>query len=126
MLKQRLFASLGVAWSMLFIPLLIAGQDASTKQPSNSSVSAPILRRVGLRNLGTFDRSTMGEIAARIDQLDDRPRVETPYNQAKVNHMKTALQQMWKEKGINVGVASKLTQICNSHAAILEFIVYKQ
>jgi hypothetical protein len=125
-LKRRLFASLGVALSMLFISLLIAGQDAGTQQPSNSSVSAPILCRVVLRNLGTFDHSTMGEIAARIDQLDCRPRVETPYNQAKVDHMKTALQQMWKEKGINVGVESRLTQIPNSHAAILEFIVYKQ
>ena len=96
------------------------------QQSSDSTLAAPVLRTVTVRHLGSFDASILKEISSRLEQLKYRPRVETPYDQKKVDNMKKVLQDLWKERGGAVNADSKLMQIRDTRYAVLEFVVYKQ
>jgi len=65
-----------------------------------------------------------------VNKLGDRPRVETAFDQNKVENMVKALEQFWKNRGIAVEVrvrVNNLTEVPNgSRYAVLEFDVYKQ
>jgi hypothetical protein len=124
--SKTLFFSVSLACATLLCVTLAAAQDSNTQQSSNSTLAAPMLRRVVVQHLGSFDATTLEEISSRVRQIRYRPRVATPYDQGKVDNMKKVLQRLWKERGVAVNVDSKLTQIRDTRYAILEFVVYKQ
>jgi hypothetical protein len=123
--KRLFFVSFGFVCATLLCPPLAAAQNANSQVEKKSDVAAPILRRVLVRHLGSFDANLLEEVDARVGQITYRPRVETPYDQDKVDNMKKVLQELWKERGVSVAVDSRLTQIRDTHYAILEFTVYK-
>ena len=121
--SKRLLLLVALACVTLLCASLVVPQH---QQLNNSNVAAPVLRRVVVRHLGSFDATMLEEVSTRVGQIVYRPRVETPFDQDKVDIMKTALQELWKARGVSVNVDSQLSQICDSRYAILEFIVYKQ
>jgi hypothetical protein len=122
--SNRLFLLLPLACETLFCASLVAGQNSNTQQLNNSNVAAPVLRRVVVRHLGSFDATMLEEVAARAGQVVYRPRVETPYDQTKLDSMQEVLQELRQERGVSVNVESKLTQIRDTRYAILEFVIY--
>jgi len=95
--------------------------------------AAPVLRLVGVKHHGfdpTLDETMMNEEEEYVNKLGDRPRVETAFDQNKVENMVKALEQFWKNRGIAVEVrvrVNNLTEVPNgSRYAVLEFDVYKQ
>ena len=85
-----------------------------------------MLRRIVVRHLGSFDATKLEEVEELVGRVVNRPRVEAPYDQEKVDNMKKVLQELWKERGVSVNVDSQLTQVRDTRYAILEFLVYKQ
>ena len=123
-----LLLTLGLTCSLLSYPAM--GRD--TKAHDSSNPNAPLLRRVVVKHIGftgdaALNDAIVDEEWKSIRKLPDEcPRVETPYDQAKVDHMKEVLRDFWKERGITVEVRTTLTQVPNaSRYAILEFDVYR-
>ena len=125
MLSSKRLISFGFVCATLLCPSLAAAQNANSQAVKNSDVVVPVLRRVMVRHLGSFDATMLEEVATRIGQIVNRPRVETPYDQDRVDNMKKLLQELWKERGVSVAVDSQLTQVRDTRYAILEFTVYK-
>jgi hypothetical protein len=123
--KRLLLISFGFICATLLCPSLAAAQNANSQAVKNSDVAPPVLRRVVVRHLGSFDANLLEEVETRVGQIVYRPRVETPYDQDKVDNMKKVLQELWKERGVSVAVGSQLTQIRDTRYAILEFTVCK-
>lgn len=80
-----------------------------------------------------FNEATLNDAAVTKEEeyvekhLQDRPRVETTYDQKKVDDMKKVLENFWKERGIAVEVRTTLTPVVTApRYAFLEFDVYKQ
>jgi hypothetical protein len=124
--SNRHFLCAALAWATLLCASVAAAQGFNSQKLINSSVAAPVLRRVVVRHLGSFDATKLEEIEVRVGRVVNRPRVETPYDQEKVDNMKKVLQELWKERGVSVNVDSQLTQIRDTRYAMLEFLVYKQ
>jgi hypothetical protein len=80
-----------------------------------------------------FDDTGLNEEACNEEQnylsahLENRPTVETAYDQRKVDDMRKVLRDFWRARGISVEVRTTLTQLPNSaRYAVLEFDVDKQ
>jgi hypothetical protein len=128
----RLLLAVGLACALLFSPSFVEGQDSKSQQPSNPSVAAPLLRRVGVKPHG-FDDATLNDTVMNEQEeyvrkhLKDRPMVETVYNQKKADEMKKVFEDFWKERGIAVEVRTTLKPVPSApRYATLEFDVYKQ
>jgi hypothetical protein len=129
MLPRRPFVALGLACLALSIPPVLLSQTPNSQSSGNAA--APLLRRVAIKHHGFTDATLNDAIVekevARLDQLKDRQTVETPYDQAKVDRMKQALDDFWKERGITVAISTSLTPVSNTpRYAILTFEVLKQ
>jgi Cytochrome oxidase complex assembly protein 1 len=110
-------------WSFETLEVDVAGQD----EPIPLRDVAPLLRRVVVTHLGTFDGVALKKINDRLELLDNRPRSETPYDQGQVDHMKRAIVEFWSQEGTSVGVRTTLTQVpLAPRYSVLEFDVYKQ
>ena len=124
--SKTLFLSASLVCATLLYASFASARDSDTQQSANSTLAAPVLRRVVVQHLGSFDATMVEEISLRVGQITYRPRVETRYDQKKVDNVKKVLQQLWKERGVAVNVDSKLTQIRDTRYAVLEFVIYKQ
>jgi len=131
MLPGKLFVAIGLGFLTLSLPSVLVGQVSNPQSPAGSAAPAPLLRRVVVKHHGFTDASLNDAIVEkegeRLDQLKDRQTVEAPYDQAKVDRMKQALEDFWKERGITVVVHTTLTPVANApRYAILAFEVLKQ
>jgi hypothetical protein len=124
--SKRPFLRVALAWATLLCASVSAAQSSNSQELNNSSVAAPVLRRVVVRHLGSFNATKLEEVEERVGRVVNRPRVETPYDLDKVDNMKKVLQELWKERGVSVNLDSQLTQVRDTRYAILEFLVYKQ
>jgi hypothetical protein len=60
-------------------------------------------------------------------RVHDRPRVETFYDQKKVDDTRRALEGFWKARGITVEISTNLTQVPSApRYAFLSFTVYQK
>ena len=147
MSQRRLIASLALTSSCLALVIAAAAwafplkaaprflrpipQEGRPQQQKSPTNAAPKLQRVIVKH-HDFDDASVNDAAmiaveARMNQLPDRPRVETAYDAAKADKMKKALEDFWSERGITVEVSTTLTpwpQLAGH--AVLQFDVYKQ
>jgi hypothetical protein len=95
------------------------------------NAAAPLLRQVGVKHHG-FNDATLNDFVVNEEEqylgnLQDRPRVETAYDQKKTDHMKEALEHFWRERGIAVRVLVALTPVLSAPGYVfLEFNIYRQ
>jgi hypothetical protein len=120
--SRHLFA---LACATFLFASVAAAQNSNSQPVKTSDAVVPLLRRVVVRHLGSFDSTMLEEVSTRVLQIVYRPRVGTPYDQHKVGYMKKVLQELWKERGVSVAVNTQLTQIRDTRYALLEFVVYK-
>lgn len=132
MLLRKPLLALGLAYSMFVSPSFVQGQNLQSQQPGTPRVAPPLLRRIIVKHRG-FDDTALNEKACNEEQdylsahLEDRPAVETAYDQRKVDDMRKVLKDFWQARGISVEVRTTLTQLPNSNRyAVLEFDVDKQ
>lgn len=125
---RKLLAALAL---VLSIPSILVGQNSNAQSPGNPAAPAPLLRRMAVKRHGFTDAIMNDAIVEkegeRLGQLKDRQTVEAPYDQAKVDKMKQALEDFWKERGVTVVVRTTLTPAPHApRYAILTFEVVKQ
>ena len=130
MLLCRLFVASGLTCSLLLGISLAEGQESGLQQPS-TVVAAPLLRRVVINQHAFGDAcndAILDEQQLYIEKhVPNRPRVETAYDQQKVDEMSKALEDFWKERGIIVEVRTTLTPMPHApRYAALKFEVYKR
>jgi hypothetical protein len=106
----------GLAFLLLFGLSLIEGPNAA----------APVLRQVGVKHHG-FNDATLNDVVVNEEEhLQDRPRVETAYDQKKTDDLKAALEDFWRERGIAVKVLVALTPVPSAPGYVhLEFNLYR-
>jgi len=131
MLLRRLRFAVGLALSFLLGALFV--ETLASQQPNGPNNAALLLLHRVQENHHGFDSLTCNE--GTMNEEDEylkehaknRPKVETAYDQKKVDEMKKALGDFWKEKGIAVEVRTTLTQLPKRpRYGILEFDVSKQ
>jgi hypothetical protein len=105
--SKRLLLLLAVACLALSCPLL-AAQDADSQQSNKSSSTGLMVRRFALHYNGSFKRVSPDEITQRLTQKGLLPLVEQPYDQTKLDLVKSEIKKIYKEKGIAVGAESVL------------------
>ena len=124
MLLCRLFVASCLACGLLLGSFV----DAQESKPqSSTTIAAPRLRRIVIHQRALCDNGNDGGLYDYLDKhLPDRIRVETAYDQTKVDEMSNAIENFWKEQGINVGVRTTLTSIPRTpRYAVLKFEVYR-
>jgi hypothetical protein len=97
-----------VACLTLSCPLLATAQDTDSQQSSKSSNTGLMVRRFALHYNGSFKRISPDEITQRLTQKGLLPLVEQPYNQTKLDLVKSEIKKIYKEKGIAVSAESVL------------------
>lgn len=134
---RSLLATLGLTSALFIGSSLVGGQNSKSEHEASDPTSAPRLRRVVLRHPGciTCDDTTMNREQEYIAKhVQERPTVETVYDQKKVDDMKHALEDFWRERSTAVEVSATLTQVGDGclliranapRFAILEFDVYR-
>jgi hypothetical protein len=106
--SKRLLLLLVLACVALLCPLLAAAQDADSQQSNKSSSTGLMVRRFALHYNGSFKRVSADEITQRLTQKGLLPLVEQPYDQTKLDLVKTEIKKIYKEKGIAVSAESVL------------------
>jgi hypothetical protein len=105
------------------------GQNSNSDQQSSVAHSALLLRRIVLKHPGciTCNDALMNQEEEYVEQhVKERPRVESLYQQKVVDDMKQALENFWRERGVEVKVTTTLTQVPSAaRYAVLEFQVCK-
>ena len=124
MLLCRLFVASGLVCGLLLGPSFVDGQQESKSQ-SDATIAAPRLRRIVIIHQHALCDDAGGLYDYLDAHLPDRIRVETAYDQTKVDEMSKAIEDFWKAQGINVGVRTTLTSIPTApRYAVLKFEVY--
>jgi beta-lactamase regulating signal transducer with metallopeptidase domain len=142
MSRTRLIASLtaisccvalAIALAVWTFPLKAAplpSQNSSFRQQLDPTAPALLLQRIQVKHHDFGDSlndDVLKEEETRINQLPDRPTVETVNDDAKVDHLMKLLLSFWNERGIEVAVRASLNPSPRSpRYAILELDVYKQ
>lgn len=109
-----------VALLLALVPVGLSGQDA------NVVTGSLVLRHVQTQYLGRFDDAACEQVQARLEKRGLVPEVGAQYDPQKVEKYKKAIQQIWKERGLDVGVRAEFSRIAGTNAAELLFLVYKQ
>jgi len=122
---RRLLVALAVALTTLSGPSFLAAQDADS-QPSHKSTSSLMVRRFALHYTGSFKRVSPDEIAQRLTQKGLFPVVEQPYDQAKLELIKSEIKRIYKEKGIAVIAESVLNSTSTPRYVEVFIEVYKE
>jgi maltose-binding protein MalE len=127
MLLCRLFVASGLVCGLLLGPSFVDAQQESKSQ-SDATIAVPRLRRIVINQHALRDTGNAGGLDDYLDKhLPDRITVETAYDQTKVDEMSKAIEDFWKEQGINVGVRTTLTSIPTApRYAVLKFEVYRR
>jgi len=96
------------------------------------NAAAPLLRQVGVKHHGFNDVNLNDAVVNQEEQyvakhVQDRPRVETAYDQKKTDDMQKAFEEFWRERSIAVKVLVALTPVSAAAGYVsLEFNIYKQ
>lgn len=96
------------------------------------NAAAPLLQQVGVKHHG-FNDTTLNDVVVNEEEqylgkhLQDRPRIETAYDQKKTDDMTEALKDYWLERGIAVKVLVALTPVPAAPGHVfLDFNIYRQ
>jgi hypothetical protein len=122
--SKRLLLHLAVACLTLLCPLLAAAQDSDSQQ-SNKSSTGLMVRRFALHYNGSFKRVSADEITQRLTQKGLLPLVEQPYDQTKLDLVKSEIKKIYKEKGIAVSAESVLNSTSTPRYVEVFIEVYK-
>jgi hypothetical protein len=106
--STRLLLPLALACMSLFGPSHVAAQDADSQQSNKSSAASLMVRRFVLHYNGSFKRVSPDEIGQRLSQKGLLPVVEQPYDQTRLDLIKSEIKKIYKEKGISVSTESVL------------------
>jgi hypothetical protein len=90
--------------AVLSLPLASA-QNAESQQPTPASASQRV-RSFGVKYLESFERVSPNEIEPRLQKRGLLPLIEKPYDQSKVDLVKTEITQIYKGRGVAVGARS--------------------
>ena len=144
MSRRRLIGSLTLISCCLILVLVLAAWTFPLKgaprpvppafrhiAEQSPDSAAPLLHRIEVthHDFGStpLNDTVVNEERASLDQLPGRLTLGTAYHQAKADAMTKALEDFWRERGINVEVRATLTPWPRSALyANLEFDVYKQ
>jgi hypothetical protein len=107
--SKRLLVPLALACTTVLCPVLVGAQDDGAQKSDKSSSTSLMVRRFSLHYNGSFKRVSPDEIGQRLTEKGLLPLVEQPYDQAKLNLVKSEIKKIYKEKGIAVDVESVLT-----------------
>jgi hypothetical protein len=124
--SNRLLLLLAVTCLTLSCPLLAAAQDADSQQSNKSSSTGLMVRRFALHYNGSFKRVSPDEITQRLTQKGLLPLVEQPYDQTKLDLVKSEIKKIYKEKGIAVSAESVLNSTSTPRYVEVFIEVYKQ
>src|SRR5208282_5057730 len=141
MSRTRLIASLTAISCCIALAIILAvwafplkaaplpTRDSGSPQQPNPTATALLLQRIQVKHHDFGDSlndAILKEEETRLDQLPDRPAVETAIDDAKVGHMMNVLVSFWHERGTGVVVEVTLDPSPQSpRYAILNFDVYK-
>jgi hypothetical protein len=123
--SKRLLLSLALAFSTLLCPLLASAQNVDSQQSKQTSASQRV-RSFAVKCLGSFERVPPDEIESRLQKKGLLPLVEKPYDQAKVDLIKTEIIEIYKDYGIAVGADSSFEPTRDLLAVRILIEVYKQ
>jgi beta-lactamase regulating signal transducer with metallopeptidase domain len=141
MSRTRLIASLSViacclaltitlvVWTLPLKAAPLPSQDTNSRQQLNPTAPAPLLQRIQVKHHDfgdSLNEAVLKDEETRINQLPDRPMVETANDGERVDHMMKLLGSFWHDRGIEVVVQASLNPSPRSpRYAILNFDVYK-
>jgi hypothetical protein len=123
--SKRLLLPLAMACITMSSPLLLAAQDADSQQSNKSSNGSLMVRRFALHYNGGFKTVSPDEIGQRLKQKGLLPVVEQPYDQAKLDLIKSEIKKIYKEKGIKVDAESVLNSTSTPRYVEVFIEVYK-
>ena len=86
----------------------MAAQDSDSQRSNQTKSTRLMVRRFALHYNGSFKRISPDEIGQRLTQKGLLPLVEQPYDQAKLDLIKSEIKKIYKERGIAVGAESTL------------------
>jgi hypothetical protein len=104
---------------------LLAAQDTDSQQPNKSSSTGLMVRRFALHYNGSFKKVSPDEITQRLTQKGLLPLVEQPYDQTKLDLVKSEIKKIYKEKGIAVSAESVLNSTSTPRYVEVFIEVYK-
>jgi beta-lactamase regulating signal transducer with metallopeptidase domain len=123
-------ATILAVWAFPLKAAPLPSRDTNSRQQPNPTVPAPMLQRIQVNHHDfgeSLNDAVLREEETRINQLPDRPTVETAIDQSRVDHMMKLLGSFWHDRGIEVVVEASLNPSPRSpRYAILDFDVYKQ
>jgi hypothetical protein len=105
--------------------LLVAAQHADSQQANKSDSTGLMVRRFALHYNGSFKRVSPDEITQRLTQKGLLPLVEQPYDQTKLDLVKSEIKKIYKEKGIAVCAESVLNATSTPRYVEVFIEVYK-
>lgn len=114
-----------MACATLLCPFLVAAQDADSQPSNKSSSTSLVVCRFALHYNGSFKRVSPDEIGQRLTQKGLLPLVEQPYDQAKLDLIKSEIKKIYKEKGIAVSAESVLNATSTPRYVEVFIEVYK-
>ncbi len=123
--SKRLLLLLAVACLTLLCPLRAAAQDSDSQQSNKSSSTGLMVRRFALHYNGSFKKVSPDEITQRLTQKGLLPLVEQPYDQTKLDLVKSEIKKIYKEKGIAVSAESVLNSTSTPRYVEVFIEVYK-
>jgi len=132
--RRSQFLFVASAFTIFLGPSVTNAQVVKSSYETSLSDSDIFLRRVVVKHPGCItcnDVILNAEKEYMRKRVDERPGIFIPfdrlYDQRKVSHVKEALKDFWKERGIAVEVGTNLTQVANAQSyAVLEFDVYRK
>jgi hypothetical protein len=106
--SSRRFLVLLALGCTTLLPLPLAAQDPGSPRANQNKTASLMIRRFALHYNGSFKRISPDEIGQRLMQKGLLPLVEQPYDQAKLDLIKSEIKKIYKERGIAVGAESTL------------------
>ena len=106
--KRLLLPLVLILGSATLLCPLLAAQDTDSQQPNKSSSTGLMVRRFALHYNGSFKKVSPDEITQRLTQKGLLPLVEQPYDQTKLDLVKSEIKKIYREKGIAVSTESVL------------------
>jgi len=124
--SKRLFLTLALAFTTMSGSSFLAAQNTDSQSSNKGSSTGIMVRRFAVHYTGSFKRVSPDEIAQRLTQKGLFPLVEQPYDQAKLELIKSEIKKIYKEKGITV-IAESVLNATNTPRYVEVFIeVFKQ
>jgi hypothetical protein len=123
--SKPLLLPVALACITLLFPRLAAGQNADSQHSCKISSTGLMVRRFAVHYNGSFKRVSPDEIGQRLAEKGLLPLVERPYDQAKLDLVKSEIKKMYKEKGITVDAESVLNATSTPRYVEVFIEIYK-